>query len=351
MNFLRTLFFATVMLFASRAANAEVELRFDLTAAEAVMALFEHEEPTRADVEALLELPGVKATISQTSRFDSDATEEAYIESLLAILSGETPENDPFRFAGVRDRLDAIRVGLADLKANQGDFAADISQMMGSYTSAATNVETMLYAVLGGTSDAWAPGNGNFYMALQYFRDDAIGLAAMTAHEVYHVVQKSFFHVFKDERPTIPARMLAENLFLEGTATLVGDPMNFEGDGSYLEFLQDKHTRNLRRINENFALFEALYFRAANDPEVPFGPIYNLGFSGGWDSPLYFVGFHITQGLEKHLGRERLVEILGTMTGPEILAEYIRVYRETGDMEMVTFSPTIEALIQAQIAP
>lgn len=328
------------------AENENIQIKFDLSAAEAVLTLFDAEQVSMDDVEALLELPAVQATIKQASRFDKNANQENYVTSLYAILNGQSPDIDPFDFGYVKEKITDIRKGLQQIKANIGEITNRLNSHLAAYIPRDFTAQTNLYAVLGGTSDGWAPGNDSFYVALDYFRNDATGFEAMLSHEVYHTLQGLFFGPVGKEQAGDKSTFLLSNLFLEGTATLVGNPMNFEGDGSYLKFLQDKHTRNMARIEQNFALFEALYFRIANDPQAPWGPIYNIGFSGTWDSPLYFVGFHIVEGLERHLGRERLVQMLSTLSGQEILTEYIRVYTETGDASLVTFSPTLEALIR-----
>ena len=102
----------------------------------------------------------------------------------------------------------------------------------------------------------------------------------------------------------------------------------------------------MSRIRDNFNLFEVLYHRAVFDPEVQFDQLYNLGFSGTWDSPLYFVGFSIMEGLERYLGREQLLKLLSEQPGQAILAEYVRVYTANSDPALVKSSPTIEAEIQ-----
>lgn len=351
---IRTLKLAACLLVlnAGFAVSAETDkgdfvLRVDISAAQAVLDLFDSEQAAKEDVVALLDHPAIRATITQTSRFDSMATDQVYVDSLWQVLNGETPEADPFNFSTVRERLPDTRKLLSEMSERRSELEARIRDRLWQYTPSQTRIETTMFAVIGGTSDGWAPGDGGFYIAVHYFRDDVPGLTAMVTHETYHIVQKAFFHDQSNEQSQSIDLLLA-SLIGEGTATLVGDPSRFEGDGRYLRFLKSKHSRNLARINENVALFEALYLRVVNDPAVEFGPIYNIGFSGSWSSPLYFVGFRIAEGLEKHLGRDALIELLAEQSPAQILATYVQVYTESDDPELIRFSPATESIIAKQ---
>ena len=326
--------------------RGDISITFDVTAARAVLSLFNSSDPTKGEVTRLLSHPAIQATISQTERFSDGANADAYVDSLWAVLRGQEPEHDPFNFQGVRDRLTGIESAISSIAAKGDTISTNVGERLASYTPSHLSLETTLYAVVGGTSDGWAPGDGNFYVALQYFREDVPGLTCMVTHEMYHVAQPAFFSDRTDDTQTRNADSLVRNLLAEGTATLVGNPMDFVGDGTYLQFLKNKHSRNMDRLEENFALFEALYYRAMRDPEAEFANLYNLGFSGNWDSPLYFVGFSIAQGLERHLGRGALVELLANGTGADVLSEYIRVYTENDDHELVKFTGSIEGLIR-----
>jgi hypothetical protein len=328
---------------AADADEATVSIIFDLSAAEAVLRLFDSDHPEKSDVEALLDTPAVRATIAQTGRFDPAATADAYVDTLWRAINGDELVNDPFQFGVVRERLPDIRKTISGLADSGMTITARISARLAVYTPPDLATKTTMYAVLGGTSDGWAPDDEGFYVALRYFRGDIPGLTSLVTHETYHIAQRAFFAQDESDAHTDVANMLVASLLSEGTATLVGDPSLFDGDGRYLQFLQRKHQRNLQRIDQNFALFEALYFRAMHDPDVTPEKVYSIGFTGGWDSPLYFVGFKIAEGLERHLGGEALVELLATSTPTDVLARYVRLCTETGDPDLPQFSPAVAA--------
>jgi hypothetical protein len=257
-------------------------------------------------------------------------------------LRARDPEPDPFRFASVRGRLDGVRKAAALLSTESEALAQTIARRIAQYTPENTRVATRLYAVLGGSSDGWAPGDGAFYLAVQYFGDDVPGLTAMATHEIYHVAQPSFFSDAKDESLNKTAARVLQLTVLEGTATLVGNPDLFPGDGNYLKFLRDKQSRNRSRMNDNFKLFEALYFRAVNDPAVKIDDLYDLGFSGTWDSPLYFVGAYIAESVEQHAGSETLLQLLRQQPPRALFAKYIEIYSGDDNSGLLHFSPAIE---------
>ncbi len=322
---------------------AQVSLAFDLSAAEAQVALFDRNTVTREDVAALLDHPAVLAMIRQTARFDPAATEERFVESLWQALNGRAPDPDPFRFQTVRERLGEIRESLSLLTSRRAPFVAAIRERLAAYTPPGVEFETTLRGVVGGTSDGWAPGDGDFYVALHYFGSDVDGLTAMLAHETYHIAQRQFFFADAEQGA---AQMLVANVVAEGTAVLASNPETYSGDGRYLRFLKDKHARNLARIRDSFVLFEALYAYAAAADDAPAEQLYSLGFSGTWDSPLYFVGFRVAEALEKHRGRPALLRLLAAEPGVRLLDEYIRVYEENDDPELVRFSAATERRIR-----
>ena len=327
----------------AQATAAEIELRMDAGPAAAVLELFDTAPVERERVEALLDIPAVRQMVAQTRRFDAAATDAVFVDSLAAALEGTTIEVDPFGFSRLESRLDEIRSGLHQLQKGEAELAENIRQRVAHWAPRDLDIEATIFVVLGGSSDGWAPGDGNFYLAMQYFRDDVVGLTAMATHELYHVLQPQILYPSEDDSGQASALLTAT--LAEGTATLVGNPLTFSDGGAYLDFLQRKHSRNLRRLRQNFQLFEALYYRLASDPTVSFGDVYDLGFSGGWDSPLYFVGFHVAEAIERHRGTPALLSALQNTPADAVFADYIELYRETDDPALVRFSPTVEALL------
>ena len=95
---------------------------------------FRSRRSRETDVLRLLDFSAVRATIAQTARFTDGATEAVYVESLRAVLNGERPTHDPFRFLVVQERLADIRKTLQILSERQRVVAESVSNRIGNYT-------------------------------------------------------------------------------------------------------------------------------------------------------------------------------------------------------------------------
>ena len=89
-----------------------------------------------------------------------------------------------------------------------------------------------------------------------------------------------------------------------------------------------------------------MLFRLYYDQDIIFSQLYPLGFSGGWDSPLYFVGYYIGRTIEKYQGRDVLVELLKD-TPSAFFKTYIEIYKEHPDKDLVMFSSSVEKILQS----
>ncbi len=198
-----------------------------------------------------------------------------------------------------------------------------------------------------GTSDGWARG-GAFHVALHYFRDDVEGLKLLMAHELFHVAQGAFMSgptVPEDQSQLHSVEALLLNTISEGTASLLWWPADMEG-GVYVDgVLRAKLDRNRGRSRSIFALFELMLFRAYADPDLELGSVYNLGFSGRWDSPLYYLGYRVARSIEEHRGRAVLRGLLAR-PAVEFFDAYVELYRERpADDALLHFSPEIEGIL------
>ena len=332
---------------ASTDSDPGIELSLDLKSAKAVLDAFEREGTTGDELEEMIRLPGVRALIHQASRFDSRASEGAFKTSLHRAIAGEPLEEDPFQFRKVKDRLSEIATLVQKIESSPDRLVSDIREMIRPYAPGDLSFEVNVCFVVGGSSDGWTREDV-FYVALHYFRDDHEGLKLLMAHELYHVAQGHFYgYAVPSEDSAIAAcRSVLGTTRSEGMASVVGDPLALVEGGAYTDWFKGKFSRNLRRIEQNFALFELMLFRLYHDPESDFSQLYPLGFSGGWDSPLYFVGYYVGKAIERHRGREALVELLRGAPAAYFQA-YVEIYEQDEDEELVRFSDAVERILQA----
>ena len=331
-------------------AAAAITINIDLDAARAILAL-PGTTSSEAELEAIASLPGVEALIRQGARFNPQHTKENFVAGLRDFAAGRDPQPDPFRFTRVRERLTETRALVKRIEQDPDVLRRDVIARMRPYAPD-SDFTTTLVLIAGGTSDGFSPGRGHLYVAVDYFRDDWDGLVLLAAHELYHVVQAVVLEESgvqarvnrMNGRPKEAAALLLTTL-KEGTGSVVGDPRTVATPGSYNSWFTDKYKRNLDRLPQNFALFETLLFRLAHD-DVPLARLYNLGFSGTWDSPLYFVGYRMAQVLEKYDGRES-IQRAWSRPPAEFFRRYIALAREhPDDKDIIPLSDSTVKIVE-----
>ncbi len=326
-----------------------VQLELESSSARAILDLLSRNKVTDEELTAAIKLPATQALIRQAARFDPTATEELFRSSLRKMIETGATNPDPFRFTRVKTNLELTRSLLKHIETNQQAFIEEVSRSIREYSPAKVSLQSKVHFIAGGTSDGFAPGSDAFYIALHYYGDDYEGLKALTAHELFHNVQATLTPKSKDKQSPAAANItnslsILRNTANEGTASMVGDGLLLAGGKPYSDFLKGKFKKNLDRIKTNFALFETLLYRAYNDPTADYGQLYNLGFSGTWESPLYFVGYRMGRVIEKHKGKDALRSLIGAEP-LRFFEQYMEVYRKENDPEIVRFSKTSEDIL------
>jgi hypothetical protein len=182
---------------------------------------------------------------------------------------------------------------------------------------------------------------------LQFFGDDIEGIINIVTHEIYHLVQQRNYKHIDEISSRLPEAakttfLIAANLYLEGSATYVSNPLPILNPKKYALFQQEKFLRNFDKITESFYLFDALLMKASSksaDADL----LYNIGFGGKWDSPLYFVGFEICSAMEKRYGKYYIKKYLAE-SPITFLVDYILLYKKSPDIKH-KFSTETEVII------
>ncbi|MEE8296190.1 MAG: DUF5700 domain-containing putative Zn-dependent protease, partial [Sphingomonadales bacterium] len=86
--------------------------------------------------------------------------------------------------------------------------------------------------------------------------------------------------------------------------------------------------------------------RLTDESDNNFEHYYALGFSGSWDSPLYFVGYNMAKTILQYRGAHKLVELY-SQTPAAFFKEYIMLYKHKPNAGIVQFSPSTEEIIFA----
>ncbi|WP_444959072.1 DUF5700 domain-containing putative Zn-dependent protease [Microbulbifer sp. ZKSA002] len=331
----------SVMAFSS--AKVTDKITIDFESADRLVDILSGDKVSDNQLDKLMSLQGIQATIHQTSRFDNKASAESFRSSLIDVVEGNPVKNDPFRFQQLNERLSEVEDILKIIKRNPQQYLNSVKRGIGDYSPKDISFDTNIFMVVGGTSDGWAQDD-NFYIALQYFKGDYEGLLTLSTHELYHVAQSNFYG--KGKNPDSNCEKILNQTRLEGIASIVGSPLNVTDGKEYTEWFKKKFKRNLQRIDSNFVLFETMLFRACIDSSLDFDKIYHLGFSAVWDSPLYFVGFYIGNRVEELKGRDYLISLLQESPSAMFKA-YIKLYKDEENKDLIKFDKPIEDIILA----
>lgn len=330
-------------------APGRLDLVFETESAHATLDVLTGKRPATPDeIARVASLKGNQALVRHAESFRPDWSEASFRKDLGSAARGEPLGEDVWGFAIVKERLEGMRRLLDGLESRPEAFSAPVAARLAAFVPAGETVRVVVHAVVGGSSDGFAPGDGDFYLALHYFRGDEDGLRLLMAHELFHVLYKRL-RPPPPERETavLPPGVAATRTLLsqtmnEGVASWIGDATK-AGGGAYVTWFAQKFKRNLDRLDQNTALFDSLLFRLRNDPDVPRGQLTPLGFSGGWDSPLYFVGYAMAAYLEKTEGADTVAAAV--REGPESFFARYRAAAKKHAGAPVTFSKSTQEIL------
>ena len=257
--------------------------------------------------DSLLQLQGTKNLIKQISRFDKKANNETYINELKSSIEG-TPlaGQNSFQFSQIIKNLDKFQITYNYLINQETNLNNYLNQELSKYLLPEEVLELNVYIILGGTSDGFSDGT-TFCIDIGYFKDDIEGMKLLILHEMLHIVQKKIgfdFSYFKENASKFEIDVfdLLSTVLSEGSASFIANPLLIEAPKGYTTWFQRKYNRNLKKTVDSFQLFQSILYRLQNDKNIRFRDLYNIGFSGAWDSPFYFVGFRMFELIRKYEG-------------------------------------------------
>lgn len=277
------------------------------------------------EAKKILSLKGTEGMLLHDSQFNKEMTRESFINELTDTNS----ISNVFGFKQIRNNLTPIQATIELLEDSLNVIVKRVEEKLRKYCP--DRSETInVYFVLGGNSDGFTDDNNSFYLEIQYYLDleDIDGIISMVAHEVYHIIQeRNFAHEIeklKLKDTLQSAYMLIRNVYQEGSASLVGDPLSIENPKGHSSFMQKKYKRNLLKLEESFYLFEALLLQSIGYPNEDL--LYGIAFGAQWDSPLYFVGYEMCAQLELKNGESTIVEYL-SKSPTYFFTDYIELYK------------------------
>ncbi len=276
---------------------------------------------TDVDFSELMELHASKAYARKLSTFFDGVNHDSYQSSLQSALMRDPKKDDQYMLNRVLPELPTIKAFLEEIRKSEDDISSKAATMISGFTPDSIDFHATVYLVVGITGGGWTFDDEDdaFYVDIRSMKGDLEGMIYLSAHELYHLVQDRFFAQLPPESNV--ERLLSQTI-KEGSASYVADFSKAESTGDYTQFNQDIHKVNSRRVQSNFDWFETVLFRLVNDDSADWDTIYQLGLTGQYDSPLYFVGYEMISTLDKHLGRKQLLMLLA-LPSREIFKRYI----------------------------
>lgn len=300
----------------------ELKITYDFESVEKMIEIFEKGNLYESDFKALLELQGTQAYLKKLSTFFDDIDAHTFRESLKAAISGTILENNPFSLDKVIDHIAPAKELINEINKDKKYLENVATEILKKYIPQSIKMEVKVIAIMGVIGGGWTTIEkpDTFYVDLTSMRGDKLGLSYLAIHEIYHLIQEQFMNQTLEQTEGNGGLYILNLLLREGSAVYVADFSKIDGGGYYVDFSKKEYAKNFRRMKSNFALFEMLLQQASSNTSISIDNLYFIGFSGMYQSPLYYVGYHMMQLIEKYCGKKELISLLKNQPAELILA-------------------------------
>jgi hypothetical protein len=329
---MKTYFFFIFLALSSSILAQKLNLKIDGSNAIKSFQYLSSEKKSDVEVEYILNLPATIGMLSHDGQFDNRLNRENFISEITDTIA----VTNAFGFKQIRKDLADIQATISLITDSIEIITNRIESNLTPYSNELKTKTINVYFILGGNSDGYTTDDSTFFLELQFFGDDIEGIINIITHEIYHIIQQRNFGKINEisSRLSAPDKatfLIALNIYGEGSATYVSNPLAIRNPKKYGLFQREKFERNLDKIKESFYLFDALLMKAGSknaDADL----LYNIGYGGEWDSPLYFVGFVICRTLENEYGKYYIKKYL-TGSPIRLLLDYISLYKKNADIK------------------
>nr|WP_299069950.1 DUF5700 domain-containing putative Zn-dependent protease [uncultured Allomuricauda sp.] len=310
----------------------EINVTYNYSSVKKLIEILDKGELLENDFDELMSLNGSKAYLKKMATFFSGVDELSFKRSLDAAAKGNPLENDLFMFERVINSVPEAKKLLAAVAKKEEELTQNSTALLKNYSPSDIKIDVTVYMILGIIGGGWTfdDSKNSFYLDFSLLKEDINGLTYLAAHELYHLIQYRFMKTTPDK--TEKVSFLLDQMVREGSATYVADFTKLTASGYYVDFSKKDYARNFRRMESNFALFETLIYKAHHDPQSNLDLLYNIGLSGMYQSPLYFVGYHMIDLIEKYNGRQELINLLKESPDKLVLA-YDQLFTEGKNLD------------------
>jgi hypothetical protein len=331
--------------------------------AEALLAALDRRTVTDGEIDKLLTIDGVRATVDNTTKYIPTDTRDTFRRAVKEFVTTRRSTIGHFRLDEAEDDARAVRKLIDSLKANP-NLDAEITAPIDPYMPPLPHFTATIYGVVGGVSDGFVLDNEPepaFYIGLDRAEGDLEGVKLNMTHELYHVVQRMArarvpglnAAVFNPGTAPPHTRLLTV-IVEEGTATYVAErelPKRslFRRSGPYEKAWRESYEKNAapQKIADNFAEVDRL-ISALRGGSMSWKQASDIVFTGRGPGP-YFVGYEMAKAIDRRHGPARLAS-LQQQHPAEFFRTYIDIYRENPASVPAKFSKDTEAYIESATA-
>lgn len=255
---------------------------------------------SEVDVEFFKASQEISDMLRHFSQFRDYFTFDNYIDALENAAQCKAPQKDYFRFKQVIAERTAIQ---AELNALNRHVDKAIQSILSAYTPASVKGTFKAVVMVGTPSCGGWSASDSFYVDLPCIQNDKQGLLYLIAHETYHLLQDEFMP--KASKTDYVEQFLYE-MIREGSATVIADMKKVQKPGHYTRLSVASLKKNDRRATTNRYLFKLLLQALHNESsESDWRQVYDIGFSGNYDAPMYSVGAEMTRAVISEVGVEQ----------------------------------------------
>ncbi|MCW8926516.1 MAG: hypothetical protein OQJ84_09680 [Xanthomonadales bacterium] len=326
-----------------------VDLLLDTSSARTILNIIAGHGGSQA-IASALKLPGNVALVRKTHEFGRNVSVGDLGRALSVLQAGETLAKDSFGLNRLKEKSEDAEALLALFERDHDKLLKGVCEYMSPYLPDDYREQMTIRVLAGGYATGFTfEGETDFYIAAHNIGDDPAGLQLILIHELFHIVQAARSPLQVAELEAIRDKNLTRgnalahlfNGYLEGGATYVADPAEFEGEGPTVMFFKDSLNKNMKVIRRHFITFEAYLYQLFNDPDADADAIYAAGFYD--DGPMYFVGYYMAKKLEEKYGGEKIRAMLDQHPSRFYL-DYIAICRANDDL--LCFSKRAESIIR-----
>jgi hypothetical protein len=342
-----------LLLVSARAQNIKVTI--DNESGKAIIAALSKNKISDAEIERIAALEGNRALINKMTSLGLVDAENVFKRTLGEVIrTGRVSAKDDFRWNNVKSKLPLINLMAERITRDQTALITDLNRLISDYTPPDLQGDVRARLLVGGWSLGFLVDNDpTLNIALEKVDDDYEGLKYLLAHELYHSIEalgdarrKKSLVKMETQPPVniVNAYILAFNIYNEGAATYVGDFTKIKEPNKFSKAQQLEYERNANRTRQNFALFEALLYRAYHDETADGDQLYSIAFTTSYEEAGYYVGYRMAQIIEQAEGKAALAGFVNK-SPLEFFAKYIEIYKTRDVPRAIKFSPAVEKIL------